>query len=157
MARYDPGWVARFYDDYRDKEWHRWEGSPADEVKLHVHRFYLEQYVKPGDRVLEVGAGAGRFTQILAELGARTLVAACTHRCHMFRSSELRALLGDAGAKVVALSASNCLSAAWGDRLAEVRTDQAKWQELLKMEIDACRQPGCLELGSHIIAVARKS
>ena len=274
MTRYDPQWVAHFYDNYGDDEWHRWEKSPADEVKLHVHRFYLEQYVKSGDQVLEVGSGAGRFTQILGELGARVVVAdvssvqlelnrrhaeelafehavqgrlqldmcdmdalkddafdavvcyggplsyvfecrdaavcevfrvlkpsgtalfsvmslwgalheflpavmevpsqenaqiistgdlhpetyrACEHRCHLFRGGELHALLEDNGATVVCVSASNCLSAAWGERLSDVRSDPVRWQELLGLEVEACREPGCLDSGTHVIAVARKS
>jgi SAM-dependent methyltransferase len=43
-------------------------------VSFHVHRHYLERFVRPGDRVLEVGAGAGRFTVELARLGSRVTV-----------------------------------------------------------------------------------
>ena len=71
-SRYDPGWLAEFYDDYGDKEWHRWEKSPAQEVKFHIHRHLIREYVKEGDRVLEVGAGPGRFTRVLAEAGMRS-------------------------------------------------------------------------------------
>ncbi len=74
VQRYDPEWVSGYYGAYGDREWHRWEGYPTMEVKRHVHRHYLEQYIREGDYVLEVGAGAGRFTQIFAELGARGLV-----------------------------------------------------------------------------------
>jgi len=265
--------VEKYYDAYGDKEWHRWEGSPADEVKLHVHRYWLERYVRRGDFVLEVGAGPGRFTQVLAQLGARIVVVdlspvqldlnrrhalelgfdeavegrlqldlcemgalkdetfdvvvcyggplsyvfdrrdvavqevfrvlrpsgkalfgvmslwgsvhqflpdvmrvpieenaeiigtgdlhpdtygACQHQNHMFRASELRMLLEQHGATVLAMSASNCLSAAWGDRLTEARQDPAHWQELLDYEIQACQEPGCLDLGTHLIAVAKK-
>ena len=47
----------------------------VDEVNLHVHTHYLQKYVPSGARVLEIGAGAGRFTQILAELDASIWVA----------------------------------------------------------------------------------
>ena len=30
------------------------------------------------------------------------------------------------------------------------------WRQLLEMEIEACREPGCLDMGTHIIAVVRK-
>lgn len=273
MARYDPKWVRQFYDEYGEKEWHRLVKSPVHEVRLHVHRHYLEQYVKSGDRVLEIGAGPGRFTQILAELGATVVIVDispgqlalnrkyarelgfedavadrleldmsdmsvvpdedfdlavvyggplsyvfenrnlalseilrvlkpggiallgvmslwggiheflrgvldvsleenaeinrtgdlspdtyknCTHHCHMFRADEFRSFLEASGAEVLAMSASNCLSAAWGDRLAEIRSDPVKWQQLLQMEIEACRQPGCIDMGTHLIAVIRK-
>ena len=62
MGRYDPDWVRGYFDDLGEGEWNRWERSPADGVKLHVHCHYLKQYIKSGDRVLEVGAGFGRFT-----------------------------------------------------------------------------------------------
>ena len=60
MARYDPDWVRTHYDEYGMREWHRWDESPVERAKLHVHLHYLQQYVRLGDRVLEIGAGAGR-------------------------------------------------------------------------------------------------
>jgi len=272
-AKYDAQWVARHYDEYGEREWHRLVADPLAEVKLHVHRHYLERFVPPCSHVLEIGAGAGRFTQILAELGARIVVAdlsavqlelnrkhadhlgyahavserrqidmcnlsacadgefdavvcyggplsyvferreqavdemmrvlrnggvllvsvmslwgavhqhlpgvlavspaeneqiirtgdlcpetyaASTHHCHMFRSAELRDLLTGCGANVLAMSASNCLSTVWGEPLRELRADEKRWRQLLELEAKACRQPGCLDLGSHLIAVADK-
>jgi SAM-dependent methyltransferase len=46
-----------------------------DRVNFETHRALLQEFVRPGDRVLEVGAGPGRFTIGLAELGARIVVA----------------------------------------------------------------------------------
>jgi len=40
--------------------------------------------------------------------------------------------------------------------LAEIRADEGKWQELLRMELEACAEPGCLDMGTHLIGVARK-
>ena len=68
---YDRSLVAAIYDGYGDKEWDRHEIRPFDQVSFHVHRHYLSGFVRDGDRVLEVGAGAGRFTVELAQLGAR--------------------------------------------------------------------------------------
>ena len=68
---YDRANVASAYDAYGEKEWGRHETSPFGRVSFHVHRHYLTEFVHDGDRVLEVGAGAGRFTIVLAELGAR--------------------------------------------------------------------------------------
>jgi hypothetical protein len=42
------------------------------------------------------------------------------------------------------------------EALVDVRKDERKWQELLRMELEACREDGCLDLGTHIIAVVRK-
>jgi len=274
MVTYNPDWVKAYYDDYGAREWERWDRSPVERVKLAVHMHYLETTVQPGMRILEIGAGAGRFTQALARLGARVVVAdispvqlelnrenarqlgfaaavedwvecdmcalethfadeafdavVCyggplsyvlerrdealaelrrvarpgapllfgvmglwgtvhgalpgvlalpvevnrdvvrtgrlnpargtgTHYCHMFRAAELRAALEAAGLAVEAISASNGLSAAWGEELAAIEQDPAKWAHLLELEFEACREPGCVDMGTHIIAVARKA
>lgn len=274
MNRYDSQWVKQYYDEYGDKEWGRLEKSPADEAKLHVHRHYLQKHIKPGDRVLEIGPGPGRFTQLLAEFEATVVVAdispvqlklnreyagklgfesavedwleldVCNmgviagetfdavvcyggplsyvfeqrrkamsemlravkpratillsvmslwgavheflqgvmnicqeenwqiiesgdlcpatyaesnHHCHLFRAGELRGFLEEMGVEILEMSASNCLSAVWGDRLDDIRKDSAKWQHLLELEIEACKEPGCLDMGTHLIAVIQKT
>jgi len=276
MSHYHPEYVSQFYDAYGDREWQRLTATPEDEVKLHVHTHYLRKHLQAGMRVLEIGAGAGRFTQVLAGLGCRLWVAdisagqlelnrqhassegfeaaienwqvmdicdmsplpgeafdavvayggplsyvfvradravlECkrvlrpggvvllsvmslwgtvhqslrgvlavpaaqneritasgdlipeylpgnTHNCHMYRSQELRDVLEQAGLQVVDLSASNCLSTHWNALLLERRQgqeDTSTWQELLRMEVEACAAPGCLDMGTHLLAVARK-
>lgn len=73
-TKYDAGWISRYYDAYGEREWERFAASPADRVSLHLHRRYLRRYVRPGDRVLEAGAGPGRFTIELARIGAAITV-----------------------------------------------------------------------------------
>ena len=270
---YDRQWVERFYDEYGDEEWGRLVSGPANEVKLYVHRHYLEKYVSAGDRVLEIGAGPGRFTQILAEVGATVVIAdvssvqlelnckyatelgfdhaveqrlqldmcdmnvldgdqfdavvcyggplsyvleqrhravkevlrvlkpagvalfsvmslwggiheylvgilslppevnkavvgsgdlgpetyaQAVHHCRLFRAADLCRLLESCEAAVLEMSASNCLSAAKGEALKDVRQDPVQWDQLLEMELEACREPGCLDMGTHTIAVIRK-
>ena len=67
--------ISRQFDEYGMKEWERLTATPVDEISLYLHTHYLQKYIRPGWRVLEIGAGAGRFTQVLAELGARIAVA----------------------------------------------------------------------------------
>ena len=270
---YSPKWVADYFDEYGEQEWERFIRRPADEVSLFIHTHYLEQFVKPGSRVLDVGAGPGRFTQIMADMGCRVVVADISqvqldlhlkfaealgfegaieerlrldicdmsglssesfdavicyggplsyvfdqastalgecarvcqkgghvlasvmslwggahrnlemvlsvpsesnrkitetgdltpenwgdvlHRCHMFRPDEVRQMVRQAGLTLVVISASNCVSNCWDDLLIEVRSYPEKWQELLRMELAACSEEGCLGMGSHIIVVARK-
>lgn len=69
---YDPAHVARWYDEYGEREWTRLESSVAHRVNFHIHKVYLRKYVRPNDLVLE--AGAGRFTTELAKLGAKVVV-----------------------------------------------------------------------------------
>jgi hypothetical protein len=65
-------------------------------------------------------------------------------------------MVRQAGLTLVVISASNCVSNCWDDLLIEVRSYPEKWQELLRMELAACSEEGCLGMGSHIIVVARK-
>ncbi|MCC7053218.1 MAG: methyltransferase domain-containing protein [Gemmatimonadaceae bacterium] len=270
---YDRASIASYFDEFGDREWTRLQESPAAEVKLHVQSHYLRQYVATGARVLDIGAGAGRFTQVLASLGASIAVAdvspvqlalnrtyasaygfaaavtewteadvcdlsryadsafdavvcyggplsyvferrddalgelcrvtkpgGCVlmsvmslwgsiheklpgvfttdatdnarivatgelrfattegnrHQCHLFRADEFRALLGATGWELLAISASNCLSTVWGAPLETIRADARRWDELLAMEVEATRQAGCLDAGSHILAVIRR-
>lgn len=78
------------------------------------------------------------------------------HRCHLFRASEFIEFLQSHSTSIVDLSASNCISTGWGETVRDLRDDPDKWDELLKMELEACRQPGCLDMGTHIIAVVEK-
>ncbi|GAA3541781.1 hypothetical protein GCM10022419_022350 [Nonomuraea rosea] len=66
--------VRRYFDAFGDAEWDRLTGDVAGRVSLEVHRRFLARFVRPGQRVLEVGAGPGRFTAELAGLGASVVV-----------------------------------------------------------------------------------
>jgi 2-polyprenyl-3-methyl-5-hydroxy-6-metoxy-1,4-benzoquinol methylase len=271
--RFDPAHIAQYFDEYGEKEWERLVSDPVSEINLHVHTHYLKEYVPAGAKVLEIGAGAGRFTQILAGLGAEVTVAdispgqlalnkkhaeelgfahaikdwqvadirkleqfepgsfdrvvayggpfsyvlderdaamrACKrvlrsggilllsvmslwgtvhhvlpgvldlpmevnekvvasgdlipetydnegHYMHMFRAEELRGWLTASSMQILALSASNSLSSTWGEQLAEVRQDETLWANLLKWEVQASAEPGALDMGTHMIAVAKK-
>lgn len=269
---YRPEQVARYFDKLGIGEWNRLTRTAVDEVSLFIHSHYLEQYVVPGARVLEIGAGAGRFTERLAALGAHILVAdlsqeqlrlnrqhardkqfadavedwlqmdVCAmdplasrsfdivvayggplsyvferrdealrecvrvlrpggllllsvmslwgsvhrhlegvlavpadsnreiiatgdlspkslpgreHYMHLFRSTEVGEWLERHDLHLLALSASNCLALGWEELLEEVKQDEEKWRELLQMELEACAEPGSLDMGTHLIAVAQ--
>jgi 2-polyprenyl-3-methyl-5-hydroxy-6-metoxy-1,4-benzoquinol methylase len=72
--KYDTKHIARYFDELGEGEWRRLEADAPARVSFHVYRRLLERHVRPGDRVLEVGAGAGRFTIELARLGAEVVV-----------------------------------------------------------------------------------
>jgi SAM-dependent methyltransferase len=73
-GRYSPDRVRVFFDQYGAAEWGRFDRNVASRVSLELHKRFQARWVHPGDRVLEVGAGPGRFTIELARLGARVLV-----------------------------------------------------------------------------------
>jgi SAM-dependent methyltransferase len=75
---------------------------------------------------------------------------------HMFRAAELRQWLETAGVQVLAMSASDCLATGWGEMLTAVRNDPEKWEELLRMEVEACAERESWNMGMHTIAVAQK-
>lgn len=79
-----------------------------------------------------------------------------SHRCHMFRSGELKACVEQADFAVEAISASSCLAPVWDEPLREIRELPEHWQELLRMEIEACASPGCWDMGTHIILVGSR-
>ena len=270
---YNPDQIRSEFDEYGLREWERLVANPIEEIGLHVHTVLLERFVRPGMRVLEIGAGPGRFTQVLARLGARVLVSDISpvqlelnrrkaaehgfaaavsaweevdmcdlsryadasfdmvlayggpfsyvldHRSqalaecmrvlqpggvllmsvmslwgtihfalkgvmetdpefnrriiasgdispetfprgrkymHLFRSAELRDWLTNAGLTVEAMSATRALSTGWGELGDELRSSPDRWAELLAMEVEACAEPGALDMGTHIIAAARK-
>ena len=74
MPTYSRAQVAGFFDELGLGEWERLVKTPIAEVKFYIHAHYLRAHVPERGRVLEIGAGPGRFTQLLAELGCRVVV-----------------------------------------------------------------------------------
>lgn len=63
-----------FYNSYGAEEWNRLEKDIPGRVSFEVHKRFMARFIKPGMRVLEIGAGPGRFTLELANLGATVVV-----------------------------------------------------------------------------------
>lgn len=74
-SEYEPERTAAFFDEYGELEWTRFEDGRTPPQSIAVHLDYLRRFVNDGDRVLDVGAGPGRFTMELARLGAAVVVA----------------------------------------------------------------------------------
>jgi ubiquinone/menaquinone biosynthesis C-methylase UbiE len=71
---YDAERVAAFFDEYAECEWTRFESGPSSALSVAVHAHVLQRFIHAGDRVLDAGAGPGRFTIQLAQIGASVLV-----------------------------------------------------------------------------------
>jgi SAM-dependent methyltransferase len=67
--------VRRHYDRLGDEEWNRLTGTVAGRVSLEIHTRFIDRWLPAGARVLEIGAGPGRFTEILADRGCAIVVA----------------------------------------------------------------------------------
>jgi SAM-dependent methyltransferase len=93
MTAEDREKIRALYDSAGEDEWTRLEKSPRGRVAFEVHRRFLRRFVESGHRVLEVGSGPGRFTFVLAELGATVDVTDFSpvqlelHREHLARSA----------------------------------------------------------------------
>ena len=44
----------------------------------------------------------------------------------------------------------------WDDEISHAHDDRDRWNHLIELEIEASAEPGCLDMGTHIIAVGRK-
>jgi len=99
--------------------------------------------VAPIQRLIESG---DQFEDAVAE----------GHLLHFYRSHELRTLLKRHGGDVVAMSASNFLAVGHDALLTGTVEEEALWEALLRWELEFCQQPGALDGGTHLIAVARR-
>lgn len=66
--------VRQFFDGAGDGEWDRFDKDARSRVAFEVHRRFLRRHVADGAYVLEIGAGPGRFTIELAQMGCRVVV-----------------------------------------------------------------------------------
>lgn len=71
---YDSAAVARYFDAFGFGEYERHDSTPEQRIKYELHLECLRTHITPGSRVLDVGAGPGRFTEILVEMGCHVSV-----------------------------------------------------------------------------------
>lgn len=65
---YNPEIPRNRYNNYGDREWTRLERDGHGELLYQVHLDILKRYVKPEYKVLEIGAGSGRYTKDLVTM-----------------------------------------------------------------------------------------
>jgi SAM-dependent methyltransferase len=66
--------IEEYYDEVGDLEWLRLHHDAPARTSFEMHRRFLERHIRRGMVVLEIGAGPGRFTIVLAELGCEVVV-----------------------------------------------------------------------------------
>lgn len=64
--------VQKYYDENSEMEWQRLERHPFEML---LTLYMMEKYIRPGDRVLDIGGGPGRYSIHFAKMGCEvTLV-----------------------------------------------------------------------------------
>lgn len=101
-----------------------------------------------------VVAGADVFgedvnDQVLATGDLR--VTGGAHACQMYRARQVADLVATAGADLLAISASNWASLDHPDTVAALEADPERCTRFLTHEAAACREPGALDGGTHIL------
>lgn len=66
--KYNPEIPRARYDKSGNREWERLEKDRLGELLYHVHLDILKRYISDSDNVIELGAGAGRFTKDLVNM-----------------------------------------------------------------------------------------
>lgn len=66
--------ITQFFNQWGDKETGRLELTPEDEISLHIHNYFIEKFLPRNSKVLEIGAGPGRFTKKLAQYSTSNVI-----------------------------------------------------------------------------------
>lgn len=72
---YDAESVRAYFDTFANREWERLETTVQGRSNYAVHKRFLDEHVRPGMRVLDIGCGPGRFAIDLIALGADVTLA----------------------------------------------------------------------------------
>jgi hypothetical protein len=74
-----------------------------------------------------------------------------SHSCQMYRWRELESLIAAQPCRLLAVSASNCMSLSDPETLQYFEADPQRRQWFVDWEIRLCREPGALDSGTHIV------
>lgn len=86
---YNPEIPRNRYDNYGDREWTRLEKDGHGELLYQVHLDILKRYIHSRDKVLEIGAGSGRYTKDIAPICAELTVADISSHQIEFNKSKM--------------------------------------------------------------------
>lgn len=89
---YNPEIPRNRYDNYGDREWTRLDRDGHGQLLYHVHLDILKRYIKKDYRVLEAGAGSGRFTKDLVNMCSELTVTDISSHQIEFNKSKMKEL-----------------------------------------------------------------
>lgn len=81
--------VKEFYDNNTEAEWTRLDRRP---IEFEIAKRYLSRFIKPGDTVLDMGGGPGRYALWLAEMGCKVTLADLSSKNVKFAKQKAREL-----------------------------------------------------------------
>lgn len=67
--------LREYYTIQAEKEWQRLKKNPVTELEFENTKRYIEKYLNPEDKVLDIGGGPGRYSFWLAQKGNKVLLA----------------------------------------------------------------------------------
>lgn len=89
---YNPEIPRDRYNNYGDREWTRLEKDGHGELLYRVHLEILSRHIKKNDKVLEIGAGSGRYTKDIVHLCKSLTVADISEHQIEFNKSKMKEL-----------------------------------------------------------------
>lgn len=89
---YNPEIPRDRYNNYGDREWTRLEKDGHGELLYRVHLEILSRHVKANDRVLEIGAGSGRYTKDIVQICKSLTVADISEHQIEFNKAKMKEL-----------------------------------------------------------------
>lgn len=89
---YNPDIPRDRYNNYGDREWTRLEKDGHGELLYRVHLDILKRHVNGSNRVLEIGAGSGRYTKDIVHLCSSLTVADISEHQIEFNKSKMKEL-----------------------------------------------------------------
>lgn len=117
---------------------------------LGSYRFFLSDMP---DIVAEYGDDAN---DAILRTGDLRQIQPTGHVCTMYRAEQIPELVNQAGGILTGMSASNWASLGDPQALARLEADPEHWARFLDNETWACRQPGCLDGGTHLIFACQR-
>ena len=136
----------------------------------------LVRVTKPGGYVLvsvmslvgTAGSSLSTFLDLIEEFGLDSLdreiatgdlfgATSRGHRFHMYRWSELEALLKTQDCEIVGKSAAGFLANNNEDALTAFERDPELYEWFLHWEIEYSQEPGAIDGGTHMIAIVRRN
>jgi len=93
--------VRNFYNAGVQLEWERLEQHP---IEFALTKHYIDQYIKSGDRVLDIGGGPGRYSLYLAEKGCRVTLIDLSEENAVFARTKAQEL----GLDIAAIQGDAC-------------------------------------------------